>query len=54
MSGPTSDHVTLHQQLLDRIRVRSATVGVIALGYFGLPLALLSETARPSSGIKSC
>jgi len=32
MSGPTSDHVTLHQQLLDKIRVRSATVGVIGLG----------------------
>ena len=37
MSGPTSDHVTPHQQLLDKIRVRSATVGVIGLGYVGLP-----------------
>ena len=28
-----------HTQLLGRIRSRSATVGVIGLGYVGLPLA---------------
>jgi len=43
MSGPMSDHVTPHQQLLDRIRARTAAVGVIGLGYVGLPLALLFE-----------
>ncbi|HXD74332.1 MAG TPA: nucleotide sugar dehydrogenase [Vicinamibacterales bacterium] len=33
-----------HQQLLDRIRARKANVGVIGLGYVGLPLAV--EFAR--------
>jgi UDP-N-acetyl-D-glucosamine dehydrogenase len=43
MSGLTSDHVTPHQQLLEKISSKSATVGVIGLGYVGLPLALLFE-----------
>ncbi|HVZ21604.1 MAG TPA: nucleotide sugar dehydrogenase [Vicinamibacterales bacterium] len=34
----------LHQQLLDRIQSRAATIGVIGLGYVGLPLAV--EFAR--------
>jgi UDP-N-acetyl-D-glucosamine dehydrogenase len=33
--------VTSHQQLLDSIQNRTATVGVIGLGYVGLPLVLL-------------
>src|SRR5438034_5080238 len=33
-----------HQQLLERIRDRKATIGVIGLGYVGLPLAV--EFAR--------
>ena len=33
--------VTSHQQLLDSIEKRTATVGVIGLGYVGLPLVLL-------------
>ncbi|HQR65804.1 MAG TPA: nucleotide sugar dehydrogenase [Thermoanaerobaculia bacterium] len=32
-----------HEELLEKIRARSATVGVIGLGYVGLPLALLFE-----------
>ncbi len=36
MRGPTSDHVTSHHQLLEKIRARTATVGVIGLGYVGL------------------
>jgi len=35
----------LHDQLLERIEARSARVGVIGLGYVGLPLALLFEEA---------
>jgi UDP-N-acetyl-D-glucosamine dehydrogenase len=35
---------TIHQQLLDRINARKANVGVIGLGYVGLPLAV--EFAR--------
>jgi hypothetical protein len=45
MSGPTTDHVTPYQQLLEKIRARTAMVGVIGLGYVGLPLALLFEEA---------
>lgn len=36
---------TAHEQLLDRIRSRTARVGVIGLGYVGLPLVLLFEEA---------
>jgi len=46
--------LTQLEDLLEKIRARTATVGAIALGYFGPPLPLLSEKARPSSGIKSC
>ena len=35
-----------HGQLLERIAGRTAQVGVIGLGYVGLPLALLFEEAR--------
>jgi UDP-N-acetyl-D-mannosaminuronate dehydrogenase len=31
---------TYHQQLLDRITSRKANIGVIGLGYVGLPLAV--------------
>src|SRR5947199_7832732 len=34
----------LHQQLLERIKARKANIGVIGLGYVGLPLAV--EFAR--------
>ena len=33
-----------HQQLVERIRARTASIGVIGLGYVGLPLAV--EFAR--------
>jgi len=35
---------TIHQQLLERIKARKANIGVIGLGYVGLPLAV--EFAR--------
>ena len=35
----------MKDQLLQRISARSATVGVIGLGYVGLPLALVFEEA---------
>ena len=40
---PDSDTVTQLEDLLEKIRARTATVGVIGLGYVGLPLALLFE-----------
>ena len=43
--------MTLHHQLLEGIRSRTATVGVIGLGYVGLPLALLfDESGFPVIG----
>ncbi len=33
------------ERLLEKIQSRSATVGVIGLGYVGLPLALVFEEA---------
>jgi len=43
---------TLAQSLIDRIREQSATIGIIGLGYVGLPLALrFSETGFPVIGI---
>lgn len=36
-------NLTFKKQLLDRIHDRSTTVGVIGLGYVGLPFALLFE-----------
>ncbi len=42
---------TTAEQLLDRIRARTARVGVIGLGYVGLPLSLLlSEAGFPVTG----
>ena len=37
----------ISERLLDRIRTRKARIGVIGLGYVGLPLAV--EFARPVS-----
>ena len=45
MTTPTTTPAgSLHALLLDRIRSKKANVGVIGLGYVGLPLAL--EFAR--------
>jgi UDP-N-acetyl-D-glucosamine dehydrogenase len=38
-----SEELTQLEDLLEKIRARSAVVGVIGLGYVGLPLALLFE-----------
>ena len=37
--------MSLSEELLERVRARTARVGVIGLGYVGLPLALLFEEA---------
>jgi UDP-N-acetyl-D-glucosamine dehydrogenase len=37
--------MSLHQTLLERLRARTATVGVVGLGYVGLPLAVEFATA---------
>jgi len=43
---------TLAESLIDRIREQSATIGIIGLGYVGLPLALrFSEAGFPVIGI---
>ena len=44
MSAPTQVQKSHHTELLDRIRTRKARIGVIGLGYVGLPLAV--EFAR--------
>lgn len=44
-------HAALHSQLQSRIQSRSAKIGVIGLGYVGLPLGLLfSEERFPVTG----
>src|SRR5687768_18304626 len=51
LSGQTSTSIDTFQQLMQRIESRAATVGVIGLGYVGLPLALLfSENQYPVIG----
>jgi len=40
MTEPTAHTTTLRDQTLDRIRRRAAVVGVVGLGYVGLPLVL--------------
>ena len=43
--------LTLHAQALDRIARRTARVGIVGMGYVGLPLALLlSEERFPVTG----
>jgi len=41
--------LTQLEDLLEKIHARTATVGIIGLGYVGLPLALLSEAAKPEA-----
>ncbi len=50
-SGPQSAAITLAEQLKERIQTRAARVGVIGLGYVGLPLSLLfSRQQFPVTG----
>jgi UDP-N-acetyl-D-glucosamine dehydrogenase len=49
--NPSSVVDTLFSQLMDKVRRRQARVGIIGLGYVGLPLALLySEQKFPVTG----
>src|SRR5215471_6051583 len=51
MQSPTGPRSQAVEQLLGRIQARTAKVGIIGLGYVGLPLALLfNEAGFPVTG----
>src|SRR5262249_45920241 len=51
MTSPTRPRSQTLEQLLGRIQARTANVGIIGLGYVGLPLALLfNEAGFPVTG----
>ena len=51
MPSPTGPHSQAVAQLLGRIQARTAKIGIIGLGYVGLPLALLfNEAGFPVTG----
>ena len=51
MPSPTGPHSQTHELLLSRIQARTARIGIIGLGYVGLPLTLLfTEAGFPVTG----
>jgi UDP-N-acetyl-D-glucosamine dehydrogenase len=51
MPSPTGNHPQSLEQTLGRIQARTAKIGIIGLGYVGLPLALLfNEAGFPVTG----
>ena len=51
MPSPTGNRPKTLEQTLGRIQARTAKIGIIGLGYVGLPLALLfNEAGFPVTG----
>src|SRR6476469_5393522 len=51
MPSPTGNHPQTLEQTLGRVQARTAKIGIIGLGYVGLPLALLfNEAGFPVTG----